>query len=316
MMLQIRLALKDIIKNLSSIIFFIIQITIFTIFAIIVLDGLNSSINYNKSYEKINNYNITGFKPYYSNEDSYKLSDELISYTTIEKKFAENKALSFIDIIRIKKYSDIKVIIGIGMFRDVYDFKSNEDISVLIGSDVKGIKPGDSFELGDKETVKLTISEYMKPNSYFFQNNYLSSLDRSILILMSFSDFSDIFFNSNHNYREVSHRKMILNTNLKLIDPTFDELEGVIDEINYSNEIVVIPIDYNDYILDRSIENKENITFFIIVIIGAFIFLSIGIVNNLLSLVDNNLTLSACFSYPHVFIESMYLEHYICKSCG
>lgn len=290
MILQIRLALKDIIKNLPSIIFFVTQIIIFTIFATIVLDGLNSSINYNKSYEKINKYNIIGFKPYYLNKDSYKFNYELISYTAIEKKFAENKALSFIDIIRIKKYSDTKVIIGLGMFRQVYGFDNRKDINVLIGSEIKDIMVGESFELGDKETVKLTISGYMKPNTSFFRNSYLSSLDNSILILMSYSDFSKLFLNENYNSMLVSHRKMIMNTNLKLIDPSFYEIEAVIEEINYSNEIAVIPIDYNDYISKVNIQIKENTSFFIIVIIGAFIFISIGVINNLLNLVDNNFT--------------------------
>ncbi len=35
---------------------------------------------------------------------------------------------------------------------------------------------------------------------------------------------------------------------------------------------------------------KDNISFFFIVIIGVFAFISIGLINNLLTLVDNNLT--------------------------
>lgn len=211
-----------------------------------------------------------------------------MNFNVIEKCFAQNKASSFIETFRIKEHNGISVIVGVGMFGHIYGYDYNDKIKVLIGSKVSELNVGDSFEIGDLNKINLTISGRLFEGASFFRKSILSNLDNSILILMPYSDFINIFGNADHSIS--SSRKMILISNLNLINSNQYEVDAVSKEINSSSEIRVVPINYNNYIMEQLNKLKDNISFFVIVIIGFFAFMSIGIINNLLTLVDNNLT--------------------------
>ncbi|QNU66436.1 hypothetical protein EHE19_016455 [Ruminiclostridium herbifermentans] len=246
------------------------------------MSGIVNQFFYQKTYDKVMNSKITGFNIYYSdNVDSdgeLNQKDE----TVIRDMFKDNRAYSFVDGIRTEKLKGVPIIIGVGAFGRAYGYPSSSEITAFKGSNIKNIEVGENFSIGNTNVV---IKEELPFGASFFRKAYLNKLDDCILVIMPYSKFETLFTGDDLNFY-----KMLIRTNLNLIDASDSEVEDITNAINNTKQNKVIPISYNNYLTEQYNEKKNNIYFYTIIIISAFIFISYGVFKNLLNLVDKNIT--------------------------
>jgi hypothetical protein len=282
MKIAAKLAMKDVKKNLTNIIFFVFQLTFCIIFFVVVMSGIVDQFFYQKTYDKIMNSKITGFNIYYSDNNDFGDDLNQNDETAIRDMFEDNRAYSFVDSIRIEKFKDVPIIIGIGAFGMVYDYYPSSEITAFKGSNLKNIEVGENFIIGNANAV---IKEELPFGASFFRKGYLNKLNNCILVIMPYSKFETVFTGDNMNFYN-----MLIRSNLNLINASDSEVDDITKAINNTKQNKVIPISYNDFLTEQYNEKKNNIYFFTIIIISAFIFISYGIFKNLLNLVDKNLT--------------------------
>ncbi|GEM_PF-2403784 len=291
-MIRLIFAFRDIKKNIRSVLFFSLQIGVLVVLITVIASNIGSYINYYVQLTKLDKYSLTMFDTYYrdsvlNTEFGNIDSSESDSQETLEEYLLENKGFSYIDGVKITKNKNIDLIIGIGAFASTYSYGKNNQTSMLIGSKVSNFGVGDTVIVGEEKN-KYTIGGILPENSSFFMKSALMNLDDKVLLLMSYEEFNNEIF----KYMSSKDREfysMIIQTNFKAIDSNENDILKITDEINNSNLIKVVPKNYNDLLFNQNNMMKSNITFFLIIVLAAIIFMGIGLTYNLLSVVDNNM---------------------------
>lgn len=283
MIKQIYFGMKDVKKDILLIILFILQITIITIFTVLLTDNLLYSSKYYNTINRFSELNLVDYNiEYRHNYNSYK--SESINQNLIHDLFNTGKAYSFIDGISIDGYENIRTIVTIGSFEDLYGFNSvNAQPSVYIGSNVKDLSVGDIVTIGTTNKIKLTITNRLENDAVFFRNTYLDNLNDTILINMNVYDFFTHFdINGSLKY--------IFFENLLLINTDESMLHLMTKEINSNKEVLAYPRDYNSLLKEVNNQQIFNTLFFATLILIVSLFTFIGIVCTILNLIDKNLT--------------------------
>ena len=151
-------AIKDIWRNLTSIILFIGQLTIAIFFIFLSSTQMLSNQQYKNNIEKLTDFNLTNFNVYYSVENM-KVTSE-IRQMMIGTLDNSDHAYSSIDTLQIPKYPNLEAVIGLGEFGRIFGLEQEQidtsikdlDTRVLIGSNVNVIDVGDTIKIGLTES--------------------------------------------------------------------------------------------------------------------------------------------------------------------
>jgi len=143
---------------------------------------------------------------------------------------------------------------------------------------------GDMILIGE---TKYPVLGRLDPKSTFFRNSTLSYLDDNILVLMPYQTFYTLYMESDTS--RDAFKNMTIQSHLCLLDVSEDDILKITKIMNASRDIKVIPIDFNDYITDQYKNQLSNIQFYILIVLGATMFVAIGIINNLWLLIDRNI---------------------------
>ncbi|SES70163.1 hypothetical protein [Anaerobranca gottschalkii] len=306
---RIYYALKDIKKNILSIIIFMGQLVIFTFFLLIVINELFNVYSYGKNMEKLYDYNLVYFNTYYHPLGT-KVTEKVD--TTLKEVLDDKKrAYSIIENFPVQDIQNIKTVVALGNFQEIYDINLEKDdfdnqskIPALLGRNVKNVKVGDEFSLNLLDKKVVIVGELPK-NSSYFKRQMEESLNNSILILSSYEGLGLLRY---HNVEQII-------TNITFVDPDIKEINDFINNMEESN-LSFTPNYFNDTVSKLYRQNKTNILFFFTFFLFTFAFSILGILSNLITLVDKNLqefavhllyggTLADLYWRTYIYVASM-----------
>ncbi len=272
---------KDIRENIYILLFFILQICICCVFIIMCSIQLIIASNFNNQIKHLRDYNIVNFNVYYgqSGIKNYKTTNDMLSKILD----LEEDAYAYVDTITLPQYPNYKVIIGLGNFNKIYKIsyddktaiKNSDGTIILTGSKIKDIQIGDGIEIGSNE---YQVNGRLSSNAAYTKGMTDITLDQCILILTQYSSLNEWY--PNYYISDVI-------ASLGLLNPDSTYLESIIDVIN-NNYIIVSPVYFNSSSEEAYSELIDNTYFFFILFICVLLFTCIGIISNLLLMIEKN----------------------------
>lgn len=277
------LTFKDIRKNIGFIFILYLQITVSVVVIAMSLAQLPQCVDLKNHLNLLESKKAVSFESFFNDSDVKPAMPESVKLKLSEVYDVKKQAFSTTNGYNIDEYPDKSVLIAVGNFTELYPLggiRNQGETSVLIGSNVKGINIGDSFTFGGdiKETVKVTGR--LKKDSFYYHTTFKEPLDNSVVILTSYKNLGKLF-------GSFFDEELIQNT--VFADPGKGDLNEFVGSINKSKIINIIPhtaaaLYYENY----KSQILSSIFFFAFFII-ALIFNLIGVVSNIMNIVERNL---------------------------
>lgn len=275
-------ALKDVKRNLISIIIFIFLSIIFIFYIYFSVYQLQKNQQFGYYIKKLSDYNFVNFNVYYKDNEMVKPSPEIIQMLT---EVLDNKQQGFtvIDDLELPEDPDLNIVIGLGRFGEIFELNANKkstDTRVLIGSKMEDLHVGDTIQFGMNQGEKLVINDQLPINSSYLNKQFSVSLDNSIVILTTFENFYK-------NYPAYHIDRII--GNVSLLNPSDDEINKFVEIISENSNFYVSPYLFNKTAPAIHRETMMNSLFFLLFFLFTIIFISVSIISSLLLLIDDHL---------------------------
>lgn len=276
---------KDINENIVSILYFVIQLCLCSIFLIVCGVQLMLALTYGNHIKQMRDYNIVNFNMYYGQRGISNYDD--LDNMLINELDIKDSSYAYVDSITLSKYPNYKVMIGLGQFTEIYGItyhlddkiKNTDDILVLIGSEVEELDIGDIIEIGVKKTT-LQVNGLLDKNASYLRGINPISLKNSILIITQYSTMESWYPN---------YYTSDTVTSMGLIEPNKKDLEEIMSVIMDSDSLNISPKYFNTTSAKEFNNLINNTYFFLVLFLCVLLFTSIGIISSLLLMIEKNM---------------------------
>jgi len=286
MMTQLWFALRDIWRKPIVFVFFAIQLSIPLLFSWVSLDYALDAMRYIRHVNQVASKNVVFFSPHLGAMNQWHISQgakELLVATLDESR----RGYSVVESVRLRNYPNLNIVIGLGAFGEVFQLDSgSKDHSkplLLIGHKVDALQVGSTVEFGERNVAELTVMGRLPQGASYIKTGALESLDNSMLILAEAQSIMGYFFNDWEYGTEIVHNTCLLN-------PTGEELINYVSLMSKETGMALNPRDLSGYAKQHFGGNFYGSLYFLIFFGIAMLFVIVGIVTNMLQLLDSRMT--------------------------
>lgn len=279
----IKYSIKDMKRNINSIVYFVFQLAISIFFIFLCFTQLSQHLDFGNHVKRISELNLTTFRVYY---ESSGLSFNTKINDILSEIFMTDRPYSFIESYRFDEYETTNVVIGIGDFDKVFNIKSNFEkrevnngVQVFIGNKVKSLAISDTLKFGNIKKSNFIVNGKIPINTTYLNKKRLINLDESILILMPYEVLVD-------HYPNFYTAELISNMGLK--GYSNEDIYEYVRAISENGNLKIVPSNFTTTSLTHYEERMNDIFFYLIFFSCTIIFIIIGILSSLLLLIDNN----------------------------
>ena len=187
----------------------------------------------------------------------------------------------------IRTLPDTPIVVGFGRFSAVYGFdhsslhNSHDGVTVLVGSGVRSIRPGDEIGFGDYNS-KATVDGILPQGAAFISTGSLEaiSLDKQILILTSYQQWKTYYAFS--QYSEIISNTCLLNADEA-------EVRQYCEGVSKNGPVALFPDEFNKRIqikFNALFQNGMTLLIFFIIIL---VFITVSISANISLIIGKNI---------------------------
>lgn len=282
---QLFFAFKDIKRNKKMVTFFIFQMTLSMFFIFICIFQLIDIKKFKMLAERVDKFEPTYFKSYY-NEEILTIDTNMIEL--LEDLINKNpRAYTFFS-SGSREYPNLGVYIVFGKFIDVFDLKPQEvdeitGTQAFIGCNVSNLKVEDYinvlFEFDKQEMVKIT-GRMSNGASYLPTSSYMYNLDNSVIVFTNKK--IDLI-----NFTSFTFERLI--SNVCILGYDEKDVENFVKEVSKTKGLYMLPQNFSEILNSKYSRIIESNIFFLILFVFIFLFTFIGIITNVMNLLNRNL---------------------------
>ncbi len=270
-MIQFINAVRDIWKKPIIFILFVGQLMISLLFFSVMVEQVIYVAPYRQHTSQISDYNITFFHRNIPTRFRFRDAFTLLTF------LAEKDSYSTITTARLPEHPDTQLVIGLGAFADVFGFDVDTRTTVLVGSELTSLEPGDVLSLGP-DKGELNISGCLPSGASYVSGGSSNGLDNTILILTD--DFERF-------YDEQYAPELLGNFCLINLNP--QDIVEYITAVRETTGLILHPTDLNSYATQRSKTLLRDGLIFTTFFLATLAFVLLGIITSILQLIDSNL---------------------------
>jgi len=304
-MIQFRFAMNDIKRNVKIVLIVIGFLLITGYFFMLMTTTLLLNLDFVNEVQRIRDENITFFRIYYPSEGSGGITSETQRW--LAQALDNNRAYSFVQSPELSRRLGADVIFAFGIFDEVFDIElegtktSSSPFKILFGNKVNGLGEGDLIELDShiNTSIKAEVigrlprgASYLTPHS-----SRVNKLNNSIVVLAEYETWSSVYWPDS----QILANMCFVNTPTGYITSF---VEGIVD----SSSLRIIPASFYDYVLEKNIHQIEDTVLFLLFFLSIIFLIGVGIVANLLLLIDRNLREYAIHRLYGATLTDLYLR--------
>ncbi|MDP3488127.1 MAG: hypothetical protein Q8S19_09380 [Bacillota bacterium] len=286
MMTQLGFALRDIWRKPIVFVFFAIQLSVPLLFSCLYLDFTLEAMRYIRNVKEVSNHNVVFFSPYLGTMNQWRISQgakELLVATLDESR----RGYSVVESVKLRNYPNLNIVIGLGAFGEVFQLdnysKDHSKPLLLIGHEVDALQVGSTVKFGGRNVADLTVMSRLPQGASYLKTGALKSLDNSLLILAEAKSMMGYFFNDWEYGTQIVH-------NTCLMGPTGEELTNYVSFMLKETGVALNPKDLTAYAKQHYEGNFYGSLYFLIFFGITMVFVVVGIVTNMIQLLDSRMT--------------------------
>jgi len=196
-------------------------------------------------------------------------------------------AYSVVSSIKLRQHPDLAVVVGVGSFSELLQIKDHDSMPAgpiaLIGYDVSTLRVGDRVSFGERNTEDILVHQRLPRGAHYIKRGTPQLLDNSLVVLTSAESVLGFFFVGYHHFDEI-----LVNTSL--VRPSGADLLYFVSGVREMTGVALHPIDLNDYSQQHHGGAFYGALFFLIFFAITSAYVLVGIVANIVLLLENHMS--------------------------
>ncbi|MBT9158576.1 MAG: hypothetical protein DDT36_01593 [Firmicutes bacterium] len=284
MITQLVFAFRDIWRKPVIFGFFAIQLVVALFFGFVSLDQVRTSVQHTTVARGLADSRLVFFSPNIATLPQRRLTPTELMVTTLDES---QRAYSVVTSVKLQDYPSLNVVVGLGAFAET--FRLAGDLSAIpkpiafVGHDVDVVQVGGVVEFGERNTENIAVRSRLPRGASYILRGTPTNLDDSLVILVDAKSVLGYFFNSWQHFDEIM-------VNMCLVDPTGAELAQFVSRILNDAGVALNPIDLNAHSRQVHDGNFYGALFFLVFFGITMVYTLVGIVVNMLQLIDSHLS--------------------------
>jgi len=286
MMTQLAFALRDIRRRPVVFVFFAIQLVVVLLFLPIMAQTAIISSRNIRIAENMADNRMVFFSQTLGTFVHRSLTPDGARWlsSTLDESL---RAYSVVTSIKLREHPDLAVVVGVGAFAELLPLKDHASMPAgpvaLIGNDVGSLQVGDHVSFGERNRVDILVHNRLPRGAHFIASGIPQVLDNSLLILTSAESMLGFFYLGYLHFDEI-----LVNTSL--VRPSGADLLYFVTGVREMTGVALYPIELNDYSQQHHGGAFYGALFFLIFFAIAMAYVLVGIVANIVLLLENHMS--------------------------